>query len=116
VGYIGIPNARNDRYMECDGQFVTIALNENSDIFIDQMKIYEPQDLSLRLSDCLEEKMAMKVVLKVDSNAEFGKIQKILNIVKTLGIKDVQLVTSYYKTAMMAYFEEKYPNVNKGLK
>ena len=71
---------------------VTVTISENSDVFLDKIRM-TAQDLKKELLRLKQENPDLKVFINGDERADFGGAVQVLDDIRSLGIKKVSIQT-----------------------
>lgn len=94
-GNIEIPTAKNDHFEPRHGILPTIYIDAKGRIFFQGYEFIDIPKLSVRIVDTFEANQPeeRKVLLKIDADARFGRVQDVLSAVKKANIDVAGLIT-----------------------
>jgi len=92
---IEIPTAKNDHFEPRHGILPTIYIDADGRIYFQGYRFTDLAKLSGEIADAFEARQPeeQKVLLKIDANAKFGRVQDVLKAVKKANIDVAGLIT-----------------------
>jgi len=92
--YVDFPEVTNDEFEAMDS-LPEICIKRDGSIIFDGMIIEDLAKLPVLIEDDMEKHMIIesKILLKIDRDTPFGKVQEVLTLVKKANIETVGLVT-----------------------
>lgn len=92
---IEIPTAKNDHFEPRHGILPTIYIDADGRIYFQGYRFMDIAKLSGEIADTFEARQPeeQKVLLKIDANAKFGRVQDVLKAVKKANIDVAGLIT-----------------------
>ncbi len=72
---------------------VIITLNAKSELFLDEIAV-EPGFLKLKLERLVREGRAGQVLLRADESVRYGKVARVMAVIREAGVRDIGLVTA----------------------
>jgi len=92
---IEIPTAKNDHFEPRHGILPTIYIDAEGRIYFQGYRFMDMAKLSIEIADTFEARQPeeRKVLLKIDANTKFGRVQEVLQAVKKANIDVAGLIT-----------------------
>lgn len=108
---IEIPTAKNDHFEPRHGILPTIYIDAKGRIFFQGYEFNDITKLSVRIVDTFEARQPeeKKVLLKIDANAKFGRVQNVLRAVKNANIDVAGLITQPHASLLHFTMPTKHP-------
>ena len=95
---LSLPGATHSDYEPKPGEIPTISLDAKGNVFLEDLMIPDISKLSVLLEDKIHETKCKgdKVLLNIDKETQYGKIQEIFRTLNKMKIKVAGLITDKY--------------------
>ncbi len=100
---------KNFQYEPLPNKLITIALDKEGWIWVNDIRITDPSKLEVILEDEIlaRKQLEQKVLLLVDESIPFEKVVQVLRVLPKVGIKTVGLVTGGQLNPVIEYMIKK---------